>query len=228
MKLQRILLLLVVLLFCTVQMVLADEIVGAVTAVYQDDIDAVKLLLDGGLDPNLTGVENYQASLLNTACSNNSIEMVRLLLANGADVNLKGYGNYTPLMWAAESAATTELLELLLAEGADIDPIALDGVNALIKSVFGVLSDSGSFEAVKLLIDQGMDVNYAIEADSASGYTALMFAIRWGKIDVVRFLISAGADVSVKTDDNTSPLSIAAEEGYTEITELLKEFGATE
>jgi len=139
---------------------------------------------------------------------------------------LKGHGEYTPLMWAAESAKTTEIMELLIEKGADIYSIAQDGVNALIKAIFGVLSDSGSIEAVQLLIDEGMDVNYAIEAENANGYTALMFAVRWGEIDVIKYLISVGADVNAKADEDSSPLSIATEEGFTEIIELLKEFGA--
>lgn len=228
MKIQRILSILTVLLLCNIQTAFADEIIDAVTAVYQNDADAVMKLLDSGLDPNLTGDENYQASLLSTACNNNSIEMVGLLLANGADVNLEGRGGYTPLMWASESAKSTEIMELLLAEGANVDPIAQDGVNALIKAVFGALSGSGSLDAVKLLIDQGMDVNYAIEAGDANGYTAIMFAVRWGNMDVTKFLISVGADVNIESDENISPLSIAAEEGYSEIIELLKEAGATE
>lgn len=212
----------------SIQAVFADAAIDAIKAVSQNDINVLQKLLDGGLDPNLIGVENYQASLLNTACRNNSIEMVKLLLANGADVNLKGYGEYTALMWASESAKTTEIMELLIEKGADIHPIAQDGVNALIKAIFGVLSDSGSLAAVKLLIDKGMDVNYAIDAEDATGYTALMFAVRWGKIEVVKFLISAGADVNAKGKEDSTPLGIANEEGYSDIAKLLRDSGAKE
>ena len=211
----------------SIQAMFADEVIDAITAVSQNDSNALQKLLDGGLDPNLAGVENYQASLLNLACRNNSIEMVKLLLANGADVNIKGHGDYTSLMWAAESAKTTEIMELLIEKGADINPIAQDGVNALIKAIFGVLSDSGSLDAVKLLIDKGMDVNYALVTEDGAGYTALMFAIRWGKIEVIKYLISVDADVNAKAKGDT-PLSIAVEEEHTDIIKLLKESGARE
>jgi len=221
-------LLLLVILLNIIQTVFADEAMDAFTAIYQNDINTLKKLLDDGLDPNLTDVENYEGGLLNTACNSNSIEIVKLLLAKGADVNLSGHGGYTPMMYAAESAITIEIMELLIEKGSDINPIAQDGVNALIKAIFGVLSDSGSIDAVQLLIDKGMDVNYAIEAENANGYTALMFAARWGKIDVIKYLISVGADVNAKADEDASSLSIATEEGFTEIIELLKESGATE
>jgi len=227
MKSQKLILLLLVLFLNTFQMVFADEMMEAITAIYEKDINTLQKLLDDGLDPNLTGIENYEAALLNTACNSNSLEIVKLLLAKGADVNLKGHGDYTPLMYAAESAKKTELMELLIEKGADINPVAQDGVNALIKAIFGVLSDSGSIDAVKLLIEKGMDVNYAIEAEDASGYNALMFAVRWGKIEVVEYLISEGADVNAKADEETS-LSIAIEEGFTDIINLLKESGAKE
>ena len=223
---KKIVFFILVILIISVQAMFADEVMDAVKAVSKNDINTLQKLLDGGLDPNLTGVENYQASLLNSACNNNSIEMVKLLLANGADVNLKGHGDYTPLIWAAESAKTTELMELLIEEGADINPVAQDGVNALIKAIFGVLSDSGSIDAVKFLINKGMDVNYAIDDEGAPGYTSLMFAVRWGKIEVVKYLISAGADVNAMAKGGDTPLSIAVEEGFTEIIKQLKEAGA--
>lgn len=228
MKSQKLILLLLVLFLSIIQIVFADEMMEAFSAIYQNDINTLQKLLEDGLEPNLTGVENYEGGLLNTACNSNSLEIVKLLLAKGADVNLKGHGDYTPLMYAAESAKTTEIMELLIEEGADINPIAQDGVNAFIKAIFGVLSDSGSLDAVKLLIGKGMDVNYAIQADNANGYTALMFAVRWEKIEIVRYLISEGADVNAKTDEETTPLSIAEEEGFTEIINLLKESGAKE
>ncbi len=224
---KRIVFCILVLFIISIQVVFGDEISDASNAVYKNDFDALQKLFDGGLDPNLTGVENYQASLLSLACRNNSIDMVQFLLDNGADVNLKGHGDYTPLMWAAESAKTTEIMELLIEKGADINPIAQDGVNALIKAIFGVLSDSGSLDAVKFLIDKGMDVNYALVTQDGTGYTALMFAVRWGKIEVVEYLISVDADVNAKAQGDT-PLSIAVEEEHADIITLLKESGAKE
>jgi len=225
---KKIVLSILVVFVISIQAVFADEVIDAITAVSQNDSNALQKLLDSGLDPNLTGVENYQASLLSIACRNNSIDMVKLLLANGADVNIKGHGDYTSLMWAAESAKTTELMELLITEGADINPIAQDGVNALIKAIFGVLSDSGSLAAVKLLIEKGMDVNYAIDDEGAPGYNALMFAVRWGKIEVAKYLISVDADVNAQAGSGDTPLSIAVEEEHEAIIKLLKEAGAKE
>ena len=225
---KKIVLSILVVFILSIQAMFADEVIDAITAVSQNDSNALQKLLDSGLDPNLTGVENYQASLLSIACRNNSIEMVKLLLANGADVNIKGHGDYTSLMWAAESAKTTEIMELLIEKGADINPIAQDGVNALIKAIFGVLSDSGSLAAVKLLIEKRMDVNYAIDDEGAPGYTALMFAVRWGKIEVVKYLISVDANVNAKAGSGDTPLSIAAEEKFAEIIKILKDSGAKE
>ena len=57
------------------------------------------------------------------------------------------------------------------------------------------------------------------------GYTALHYAARNGKTEILKLLLSNGADVNAKNrDGNMTPLFLANLEGHTEIIELLKKW----
>lgn len=97
-------------------------------------------------------------------------------------------------------------------------------------SALMVASSKGYTEIVKLLIDNGADVNKR----SCIGSTALYSALdseEWGVIKnqslkIVALLINAGADVNVKDFHGSTPLSIAAARGYYNIVQLLLVNGA--
>ena len=56
--------------------------------------------------------------------------------------------------------------------------------------------------------------------------TALFNAIRFGKKEVVKYLIDAGADVNLAVGFRTTPLKEAVSRGHTEIVEYLINAGA--
>ena len=58
-----------------------------------------------------------------------------------------------------------------------------------------------------------------------SGYTALHYAASNGKTEILKLLLSNGADVNAKSWGNITPLFLANLEGHTEIIELLKKNG---
>jgi ankyrin repeat protein len=69
----------------------------------------------------------------------------------------------------------------------------------------------------------GADVN--VRAND--GGTALMLAASAGDSEIVRALLSKGADVSGKfTETGKTALMLATEKGYSEIVRLLQEAGA--
>ena len=78
----------------------------------------VRLLLDGGADPNkATG---YGDTPLHWAAKNGQEDVVQLLLDRGADHNKANERGKTPLHWAAINGHTV-VLQLLLDRGADRD-----------------------------------------------------------------------------------------------------------
>src|SRR5271157_4651140 len=92
------------------------------------------------------------------------------------------------------------------------------GINDdLINAVF-----NGDKEAVASLIAKGANVN----AKDKDGYTPLIWASQYSKIEMVNLLLVKGADVNAKTNNGNTALIIASHEGRTEIIRFLLEKGA--
>jgi len=95
---------------------------------------------------------------------------------------------------------------------------------------------SGLLEEVKRLIREGHDINYQ-ECEDVSrsdgtvlgirGWTPLMIAAMHAHLDVVRFLVGAGAKLETKTSNGETALALARRAERAEAVALLKELGAT-
>jgi len=157
-----------------------------------------------------------------------SIELIKAILAHGANVNAKlthnlpgrsgmDYGDValdegsTPFMRAARSGDVTTM-RVLLQAGADPKLTTKDGNSALLfaagigyrdKQTKG--SDSDALEALKLCMEQGLDINQA----NAKGETALHGAANRGSDVLVKFLVEHGAKLDVKSNPGFTPLDIA-------------------
>ena len=83
--------------------------------------------------------------------------------------------------------------------------------------------NEGFIETVKLLLDQGADVNFARKDDD---YTALMLACCNGLIDIAKLLINHGADISLTNEYGGTALLIACCNRYPDIVKLLLDNGA--
>ena len=81
----------------------------------------------------------------------------------------------------------------------------------------------GNFEKVKLLIENGADVN----AKNNNGQTALMYVAREGDLEIAKYLVENGADINAKDNDwGYTALIYAAEYVNLEIVQFLIESGA--
>lgn len=79
-----------------------------------------------------------------------------------------------------------------------------------------VAASSGHADAVRLLLDNGAEVNHV----SGPGNTALNGAASNGHLEVVQVLMEGGADVCYKFSNTAG--DIAQSRGYKEVAELLK------
>ena len=84
------------------------------------------------------------------------------------------------------------------------------------------MSNSKCLSAAKFLISAGTDVN----ARDNSGATALLWACKRDRIELVQLLIDSGAKVNISLNDGWSPLMIAAEEGKIRVMNALISAGA--
>jgi ankyrin repeat protein len=145
-------------------------------AVLYADVAAVKLLLDGGADPNIKN--DAGATALTWAV--NDLEKTRLLVDRGADVNTKSEDHRTPLIIASGLPGAAPVVKLLIEHGADVNakaPGLLGDTTPLAESAY-----SGDEAEFKLLMEHGADVN-------AAGPAALGFSLRAQCMPCVEMLL---------------------------------------
>lgn len=81
---------------------------------------------------------------------------------------------------------------------------------------------AGDLQKVKLLLDAGTGPN-AVDFD---GWTALMWAAKYGTFDIANFLLGAGADINARDRDGETALDWAIRNEYADIVKLLRQRGA--
>ena len=93
----------------------------------------------------------------------------------------------------------------------------------------------GHKEVVKLLLDRGAECNkaskkygltplyMAVQGDHFNyGWTPVHWAARKGHKDVVQLLLTKGADWNIMTVDGHTPLTLALQNGHTELVDILQ------
>lgn len=184
-----------------------------VEAVYDEDLDEVKLLVAKGHRVNSKDQNHEGVAALHAAVETGNIEIAQFLLSSGAKINGRDSLKRTPLMMM-DSDATPELLQLLLRYGAK--------VNLTDKKKFTALNHFAGFdkpEIFRLLILAGANVN----AVNKEGATPLMTAAQEGHLDIVKALLESGADVNPRNKGGEGALDMADD---AEIKGLLESYGA--
>ncbi|HZI78469.1 MAG TPA: ankyrin repeat domain-containing protein [Vicinamibacterales bacterium] len=150
------------------------------------------------------------------------LDFIRLLLDKGANVNarLKDSTETRTVFtnqWLDENGATAflrasqsgdvELMKLLIGRGADpkintvlnVSPLHVAAGIGWVEGITYEWSPKATLEAVKMLVDLGLDVN--LQADT--GRTALHGAAHKGRADVIQVLADHGAKLDVRDYGNT-------------------------
>ena len=184
------------------------------------------------------GVEDYRQ-----VTPKNAVEVAKSLLDAGAEVNASTDvygGGSTALNLTATSAhprgagVQIALIDLLLAHGA-----AIDGVKPGDSTVRSALANNCP-EAAVALVERGAKVPDVVTAagvgrlDLVRGFgesatkdeleRALIMAARYGRDEVVRYLVASGVDVAAS--DGMTALHWAAGGGHLDMMKLLIERGA--
>lgn len=150
-------------------------------------------------------------------------EYVQALLKAGADPRHKSNNGWTALMVSA-CYGSADIVDLLIAAGSDVN--AQDN-NCGGQTVLMWAARSGqqSIRKVRALLKAGA----AIEGTTFSGdWTALLSAVNGGNIAVVELLISKGANVHVKDEDDHGLLWHARDRGNQQLVEMLESHGIKE
>ena len=164
--------------------------------------EVVQLLLNQGADIDITDSRGRTA--LHHAAEADRSGIAELLISKGANVNAKSEDGETPLDMAARRGAV-KICALMVAKGAQVD--SLDSAIAM-----------GDLAKVKNSIKENTDVDVK--------NLALCVAVACGREDIVRFLLTGGAQVSSTSKDGQTPLHRAARRGYENLARLLLDRGA--
>jgi acyl-coenzyme A synthetase/AMP-(fatty) acid ligase/ankyrin repeat protein len=217
-------------------------------AVLTHDFDQVKFLLEQGADVNYPCEEPIL--FLAVKKSNGSNEIIKMLLTYGADANILCHGKITPLFIAAEQG-NLEAVQLLMDYNADpaipclknkISPIQIAYKNThyaivlfllkreqrSLKEALGINGDllerdlynavfHQNVAQVQFLLEQGTDVNYPFDV------SILFLAVKksTGNNEIIKMLLTYGADANILCLGKETPLFIAAEQGNLEAVQWL-------
>jgi len=201
------------------------------TSAYAKDIDLklfnaalrgelinVKLLLKSGANIE-TSKNSIQATPLNAASQSGHIDVVKYLISKGASVNSVDGTGSTPL-YLASDMGHYEIVKLLLKAKANVNKIHnKSGASALTMAV-----DSGNKKICDLLIKNGAEIN----SDGNDKMSPLFMAVLRGNIDMVKYLLSKGADPNqhIMIENNKISMTYVAErKGFSEIKDLLNKYG---
>jgi ankyrin repeat protein len=178
------------------------ELTPLAYAVRANDRESTRVMLDAGADVN--EVTGYGWSPLLIATQNRYYQLAAYLLERGADPNLANKGAWVPLYLATDNRNI---------ENGDY-PVRK--------------ADMDHLEFIKLLLDKGADVNARVIDSTETrtvftnqwldeeGATAFLRASQSSDLELMRLLLSYGADPKIATDLNVTALQVAAGIGWVE------------
>ena len=152
-------------------------------AVCSGSLDAVKLLLERGAE-----VTRHSGKLLTLAVVMNRVDLVKLLIQNGADVERVG-------LLGRLDGAERPVADLLIAHGKRVPSWMLP--RACRPDV-----STNELHRVEVLLGYGASVNDC----GRYGLTALHYAVRGGKLPLIKLLLERGAQVNALDKDGLTPL----------------------
>ena len=161
--------------------------VRLVDAVKMRDSATVSSLLAKRVDVNSPAPDG--ATALHWAAHWDDHDLVARLIAAGANVNSKNDLGVTPLALACENASLP-VATLLVEHGGDVN-LPANGEAPLM-----IAARSGNEKLVSFLLARRAEVN---ATDPRHGQTALMWAVAHRHADVVKQLLSHGADLGTRS-----------------------------
>ena len=216
------------------------------------DVETARLLIRAGANARLAN--RLGVTPLSMATANGDAEMIRLLVDAGAEVNTPDIAGETPLMSAARSGVVAAV-NLLLDKGAAIEAkdrtsqqtalmIAIrenhgDVVTSLIAHGAQVnartrignppnwtLPNSVPGFGHGIGIVRGGLPPRGSRGPIAGGMTPLLYAARDGRLEIVRALLTAHADIELADPNGITPLISAVTNNHPDVARFLIDKGA--
>ncbi|UXX40769.1 MULTISPECIES: ankyrin repeat domain-containing protein [unclassified Wolbachia] len=156
---------------------------------------------------------------LHLAAGNGELDIAKHLINEGANIDARDCFYQTPLYWAAKSGEL-DMVKYLVNKGASVGIKDNYGWTVLYWAV-----ESESFDIAEYLIkEKGMGID--VSAKYSNGKTMLHEAIRFAKLDAIKYLIDKGIDINIKNGYGDTPLHWAAIREKVDVVRYFVEQGA--
>ena len=229
-----------------------ESVPKLVTDIINGNITALESALNSGWDidePVQIG-EYSEYSPLQLALVMNCLPSVQWLVEHGADLNAEE----NPSFLLAVRYGNQEFIDYVVEHGANVHALNRVKVDAFQAALYGkkyehlqLIHDLGhtvqkyggkafrnaitdkNYEVLDFFIRNGVDINYN-KPDSVYPFkpTPLCVAARYVDLQMCKYLVEHGADVTIMEKDGMRPYSIAIEKGDMEMAEYFKSLEPTE
>ncbi|KAI1747286.1 ankyrin repeat-containing domain protein [Xylaria castorea] len=191
------------------------------TALHKIDVltplAVTRLLVNAGADPSTVNHKGYTALMVALEVGNT--EVCRHLFSKTD--SMSGTSNTSPgLLHRAVFSANLDLIKMMIEAGADVNEIDLRTGETPLYTHLTI--GSPSILVVQYLVDTcKADINLA----GGDLKYPIIQACRKSNLEIIRFLVEAGADVNVKDHAGRSPIHLLYYSGYNDI-DVLVDHGA--
>lgn len=182
-------------------------------AVFYNQIEMAEFLIEQGLDPNYVNKTDKRS--VYTLTSNSSKDMYDLLMSKGMEYSQEYDENVVD---DAIRYDNYEMARLFISKGYSFDKIKYFDPDFVENEVIR----EQDAELLKLLIDQGFDINTRFTKLLTNG-NLLFLAIKLNASDMIEPILKAGIDVK-ELIEGSSILAIAIESGRLEAVKLLLKY----
>ncbi|MHC5224814.1 ankyrin repeat domain-containing protein [Ignatzschineria sp. LJL83] len=184
-------------------------------AAIEGDIPTLKKGLASGININTTNKQLRTAILM--ASMHQQYETVQFLIDAGADINLQDETCFNPFLWGCLND-DLKLVQIMIKAKPDLTVLTRFGGVGITPA-----AEKGHLEIVKELLEK-TDINF--NHTNFVGWTPLLEAIVLNdggarQQEIIRLLLSHGANPNMTDMYGKTPLFLAKEKGYKEIADLL-------
>ena len=173
-----------------------------ISASWKGNNNCLRLLIEAGADLNKTGIVGYTALIF--AAFGGHEQCVKELIQAGADVDKVCTSEQHTALMKASIHGNYQCVNVLLQSGADVNYTTRFNRTALSETVLKGVKNR--WKCIELLVEAGADVTKAnVNAEDYHGFTPIMKAAKDGDVNLMKFLIEAGAAVNLITYEPDDP-----------------------